>query len=500
MAEADILQVINISKRFIAVQALDDVSITFKQGEIHALVGENGAGKSTLSKIISGVYTQDSGKVLLKGEEISTGNPRKMQEQGIFMIPQDLGLLPQLSVMDNIFLGRENRKFGIIDKKQSRERCREILETIDIALDLDTKVGDLSLDQQQFVALARVLSADAEIIILDESTATLSEGEVENLFDILKKLKKEGMTMIYISHRLEEIFELCDTVTVLKDGKLVKTAAVSETNRDDLIVNMVGRSLSKTFPSKLESTPTEEDCIIKLEDFSVPEKLFSINLDIYKGEILGIGGLAGMGQTVLVNAIFGNEKVISGSLYFEDKKIDHITPSASIERGIYYISSDRRAEMLFMPRSVQENISIATMGDRNTAGVINKKEDRQVVEKQIAAFNIVSAGRDQPVMYLSGGNQQKVILARWMVQTPKVLILDEPTQGIDVGTKEDIYKTMRSLAEDGIAIIVVFSDMIELLGMCDRIAVLAEGRLSRVFTGKEATEEKVVAASCVQAC
>jgi ribose transport system ATP-binding protein len=500
MAEKNILQVEHISKRFIGVQALDDVSISFKKGEIHALVGENGAGKSTLSKIISGVYTQDSGDIFLKDKAITSGNPRKMQEKGIFMIPQDLGLLSQLSVMDNIFLGKENRKFGIIDKKKSRERCKQILETIDIALDLDTKVGNLSLDQQQFVALARVLSADAEVIILDESTATLSEGEVENLFEILKKLKNDGMTMIYISHRLEEIFELCDTVTVLKDGQLVKTMAVSETNRDDLIVKMVGRSLSNTFPEKRKSIPTEKDCIIKLENFTVPEKLFSINLNVYKGEILGIGGLAGMGQTVLVNALFGNEKNISGKIYYEGLLVEHITPSASIDRGIYYISSDRREEMLFMPRSVQENIAIATMGDRNTFGVINKQADRKVVEEQIKAFNIISAGKDQPVMYLSGGNQQKVILARWMVETPRVLILDEPTQGIDVGTKEEIYKTMRGLAQDGIAIIVVFSDMIELLGMCDRIAVLAEGRLSQVFTSDEATEEKVVAASCVHAC
>ena len=493
MENNEILKINNVIKNFIGVKALKGVSLSLKKGETHALVGENGAGKSTLNKVICGVHDYDSGEIIYKGKRLPRGNPIVVQELGIFMIPQDLGLIPKLSVMQNILLGREYGKMGIVDLKTSREVCTNIMKNIGTELDLDTPVEDLTIDQQQFVAIARVLSANAELIILDEPTSTLSENEVENLFRIIQNLKKQDISIIYISHRLDEIFQIADTVTILKDGNLVTTVSVKETSKSEIINNMVGRNISNTFPSKREKL--SQDCFMRLNNISVTNRISNVNLDIMRGEILGIGGLVGMGQSELLNSIFGNIPISEGYIDFEGKEIKKASPSLSINNGVYFISSDRRNEMLFMCRSIKENISIATLDDYQRFGIINQRFEAKTVNEQINKYELAISDLNQEVQYLSGGNQQKSILSRWLIHEPKLLLLDEPTQGIDVGAKEDIYRNLRELADKGIAIVVVFSDMIELLGMCDRIAVMYEGRITRLFNIKEATEEKIMAAA-----
>jgi len=493
MEEKEILKLNNISKRFIGVQALKNVSVGFKKGEIHALVGENGAGKSTLSKIISGAYEANTGNMVFKGKTLPQGNPIKTQHLGIFMIPQDLGLIPRLSVMQNIYLGRERNKAGFLDLRYLRNNCEKILDDIGIDLDLDMEVQKLSIDEQQFVAIARVLSANAELIILDEPTATLSESEVEKLFRIMESLKSKGITMIYISHRLDEIYKIADRVTILKDGIHVKTGRVADISKDELIKNMVGRTLSSTFPAKRDMPSSTR--VLKLNSVSLAHKLHAIDLEIMEGEILGIGGLIGMGQTALLNAIYGSQHINEGYFEYNGERYNRVNPAKAIKMGITYISSDRRGEMLFINRSVKENVSISTLKDYQRAGVISALEENRAVDSKIKEYNIMVSNREQEIQFLSGGNQQKTILARWMIHEPRILLLDEPTQGIDVGTKEDIYNSLRDLANKGVAIIVIFSDMNELLGMCDRIAVLYEGRLIKVFSSEEATEEKIMAAA-----
>ena len=493
MENSEILKVINVSKTFIGVKALNNVCMNLLKGEVHALVGENGAGKSTLCKIICGVHGYDSGEIIFKNNSLPKENPKKIQDLGIFMIPQDLGLIPNITAMQNIFLGRESRKMGIIDLKHCRKMSQDILDDMGVKLDLDAEVNQLPIEQQQFVAIARVLSAKAELIVLDEPTSTLSESEVHNLFRIISNLKKKGITIVYISHGLEEIFQIADRVTVLKDGFFIKTSEISKTNKDDLVRDMVGRPLSNVFPLKRKEK--KDKCIMSLKNVSVTGKLHNLNLDIVAGEVLGIGGLVGMGQTALVHAIFGREKINEGTIIFENKKLGKITPSKAISEGINFISSDRRGEMLFMCRSIQENISIATLKSRQKYGTIDFKSELKAVKAQIDEYKIASSGKNQEVQFLSGGNQQKTILARWLIRKPKVLLLNEPTQGIDVGTKEYIYKKIRELANEGLAIVIIFSDMMELLGMCDRIAVMYEGRISKIFSETEATEEKIMQAA-----
>lgn len=494
MKNREILKVKHITKSFSGVTVLKDVSLTLKKGETRALVGENGAGKSTLNKIICGIYDYDSGEIEYEGRTLPKGNPVKMKELGFFMIPQDLGLMHNLTVMQNILLGREYTKVGLIDLQRSRDICGTILGDIGIDLDLDTPVGELSIDQRQFVAIARVLYANANIIIMDEPSATLSKSEVEDLFRIIRNLKQQNITIIYVSHKIEEIFEIADSITILKDGNLIQTASKEAVTKDEVINKMVGRTLSKIFPEKKVDARKEQ--IMSLENVSVKDRIHNVSLDIRRGEILGLGGLVGMGQTSLLNTIFGVLKTDSGIISLGNKRIKSMDPAYAISHGIYYVSSDRHSEMLFLCRSVRENISIATIRDYKNLFGLNPDKERVIVNSKINEFNIVVASKEQEVQFLSGGNQQKVVLARWLVNKPKILLLDEPTQGIDVGTKEDIYKVLRELADEGIAIVVVFSDMIELLGMCDRIAVLAEGRLSRIFSREEATEENIVAASC----
>ncbi|MCL6087885.1 MAG: sugar ABC transporter ATP-binding protein [Actinobacteria bacterium] len=493
MEEQKILKIKNVTKSFSGVTVLRNISLTLNKGETRALVGENGAGKSTLNKIICGVYNYDSGTIEYKGEILPKGNPIKMKELGIFMIPQDLGLMYNLTVLQNILLGREYRKLGVIDLKRSKNICKKILDDMGIKLDLDTTVKELSIDQRQFVAIASVLHANADLIIMDEPTATLSKGEVKNLFRIINNLKQQNITIIYVSHKINEIFEIADNVTILKDGSLVETTSIKDISKDKVINKMVGRTLSNIFPEKRKDLP--KNMLMRLENVSARDHIYNINLDIMKGEILGIGGLVGMGQASLLKAIYGILKIDSGSITFENKKFQNISPAYSIKQGIYFVSSDRANEMLFLCRSVKENVSFSTLSDYRKVIGLDLEKEKKIVDSKIGEFNIAVANRDQEVQYLSGGNQQKVILARWLINKPKLFLLDEPTQGIDVGTKEDIYKNLRRLSNEGIAIVVVLSDMIELIGLCDRIAVMYEGKITKVFQNIEITEEKIMIAA-----
>jgi len=493
MENNEILKISNITKNFTGVRALNDVTMSLLKGEIHAIVGENGAGKSTLCKIVCGVYGYDKGSIIFNNVVLPNGDPQKIKELGISMIPQELGLLPKLTVLQNIFLGNEKGRAGIIDTKKSIKISNDILSDIGIKLNLNTEIARLSLDQQQFVALARVLATDAKLIIFDEPTSTLSSEEANNLFNIINQLKKKGITIVYISHRLEEIFSFADRVTVLKDGVLVSTEIVKKTNKEEIIIKMVGRELLKTFPEK--SRIMDKVPVLRLENLTLKNKLKNISFEAYKGEILGIGGLVGMGQVDLVNVIFGNEKITSGSIFLNERLIKSIDPSKAIKIGINFLSSDRRGDMLFMNRSVKENISIGTLKYRQKMGFINMKSEKGIVNNKIKELNIITPNIEQEVQFLSGGNQQKIILSRCLIKKPEVLLLDEPTQGIDVGAKEEFYRVIRQLADEGLTIIVIFSDMIELLGMSDRILVMHEGKISAILNSEEASEEKIIKAA-----
>ena len=390
-----------------------------------------------------------------------------MQELGIFMIPQDLGLIPKLSVMQNILLGREYEKMGIVDLKTSRKACTNIMNNIGTELDLDTPAEDLSIDQQQFVAIARVLSANAELIILDEPTSTLSENEVENLFRIIRNLKKQDISIIYISHRLDEIFRIADTVTILKDGNLVTTVSVKETNKSEIINNMVGRNISNTFPSKREKL--SQNCLMRLNNISVTNRI-----------------------SELLNSIFGNIPISEGYMDFEGKEIKKVSPSLSINNGVYFISSDRRNEMLFMCRSIKENISIATLDDYQRFGIINQRLEAKTVNEQINKYELAISDLNQEVQYLSGGNQQKVVVGKWLLTKPKIFIMDEPTKGIDVGAKREIYNLINGLATEGNSVLFISSEMEELMGICDRILVMKKGKICGDLERKDFSQEAII--------
>lgn len=486
-----ILEMRNISKSFAGVQALKDVSIRCQPGLVYGLVGENGAGKSTLMKILAGAYSSDAGEIVYKGELRDHASTAEIIESGISIIYQELALVRQMSVAENIFLGREpRRRLGVLDLKTLHERSSALLDRLGIELDLQLPVSELTIAQQQLVEIAKALSQNADLIVMDEPSAILAGSELDQLFRIIESLKAQGVTVIYISHRLEEVFRIADEVTVLKDGELVATRPIDELDRATLVEYMVGRPLDEVFP---QTAHEQGEQVLVAEDVSTDTILDGVSLELYAGEILGIAGMVGSGRTELARALFGADALTSGAIRLVGKNsAKWSNPAQAIGAGLVLAPEDRKAHGLFTALSVRINVTITILSTLTRFGVLKRAAEDEVVQGAQKRLSIVMSSADQETQFLSGGNQQKVVLAKWLSTDPAVIILDEPTRGVDVGAKFEIYKLMRELNDRGIAIVMISSELPEIIGMSDRIMVMNDGKVAGELTREEAGEARII--------
>ncbi|TFE23394.1 sugar ABC transporter ATP-binding protein [Cohnella luojiensis] len=486
-----LLEMKGIDKSFSDVKVLQQAQFSLDSGEVHALMGENGAGKSTLMKILNGIYARDGGTVNVKGAEQSLSTPSAAQQLGIVMIHQELNLIPHLTVMENIFLGREFT-YGptkLIDWRKMKRESTRFLSQLGLAIDPDTVVEELSVGQQQMVEIAKALSKNTEILVLDEPTAALTDREIEALFHVIASLKKSGVGMIYISHRMEEIFRICDRITVMRDGRYVGTERVAETDMDQIVKMMVGREIKDRFP-KVDITLGEDK--LNVAGLSRKGVLHDISFSVRAGEIVGIAGLMGAGRTELAKALFGVDPIDRGTISVNGKPTSIRKPIDAIRAGIALVTEDRKDEGLLLPMSVSDNLSMPNLATVSNLGILSGAKERELSDKMMKSLFIKASSGAQPVGSLSGGNQQKVVIGKWLATNPQVLILDEPTRGVDIGAKKEIYDLMNKLAADGVAILMISSELPEVLGMSDRILVMHEGKITGQFSKKEATQENIM--------
>ncbi|SIQ72306.1 ribose ABC transporter ATP-binding protein [Aeromonas sp. RU39B] len=487
-----LLELTGITKQFPGVKALDEAGLRVYPGRVMALLGENGAGKSTLMKVLTGIYQADAGTITYRGQPVAFRGPRESQDQGISIIHQELNLLPELSIAANIFLGREPRtRFGSIDHKQLRERSANLLTRLGVRHGPDTRLGDLSIGEQQMVEIAKALSFDASVIIMDEPTDALTDTETEQLFVVIRELRAQGCGIVYISHRLKEIFEICDDVTVLRDGKWIGECPVSSLDEDRLIEMMVGRRLDEQYPHLSRAPGAVTLQVNNIRGPGVKEASFTL----HEGEILGFSGLMGSGRTELMKLIYGAVRPSAGTLQLGGKPLAHRSAADGLAAGIAYISEDRKGDGLVLPLSVRENMTLCALREFVRGIHIDGAAERQAVGDYIRLFNIKTPSAEQPIRLLSGGNQQKVAIAKGLLTRPKVLILDEPTRGVDVGAKKEIYQLINEFKKGGLSVIIVSSEMPEVLGMSDRIMVMHEGRISAELNRNEANQERLMAAA-----
>ena len=497
-----ILEMRDITKTFPGVKALSDVNLTVEEGEIHAIVGENGAGKSTLMKVLSGVYPSGTydGKIIFRGKECQFRGIHDSERVGIVIIHQELALVPMLSINENIFLGNEHASYGVIDWDANETRTRELLKKVGLSEDPRTLITNIGVGKQQLVEIAKALSKEVKLLILDEPTASLSEKDSQGLLDLLLEFKKQGLTSILISHKLNEVQRVADHVTIIRDGKTIETLAQSDVSEDRIITSMVGRSLDDRFPPR---SPRIGDVVFEVKDWSVYHPIHTerqvikgIDLNVRKGEVVGIAGLMGAGRTEFAMSIFGRSygRRITGDVLLHGKKVDVSTVGRAVEQGIAYATEDRKTYGLNLIDHIKHNISIAHLDGVSKNGVIDDLREIDVANEYRAKTNIRSSSVYQKTGNLSGGNQQKVVLSKWLFANPEVLILDEPTRGIDVGAKYEIYTIIARLAAEGKAIIVISSEMPELLGISDRIYVMNEGLMVGEMAASEASQEKIMRA------
>lgn len=494
-----ILEMRNITKEFPGVRALDEVTFRVKRGEVHALVGENGAGKSTLMKVLSGVYPYGtySGEILLNGKAQSYYSIKDSERAGIAIIYQELALVKQMNICENIFLGNEIAARGVIDWERAFVETDRLLKEVRLNINPETRIINLGIGQQQLIEIAKAISKRADLLILDEPSAALTESETENLLQILRELKEKGVTCIYISHKLNEVMDIADTITILRDGKTICTEDKKDMDENKIISKMVGRELTQRFPRK-EHFPGEVVMEVKnwkVHDPELPEKVLidKVSFTVRKGEILGIAGLMGAGRTELVMSIFGAYGVKNtGEIYLDGRKIKIKNPRDAIKQGISYLSEDRKRFGLVLMMDIKNNIILSSLSDISRLGVINENEAIMHTDKYTSGLRIKTPSIEQKTGNLSGGNQQKVVLGKWLMTTPRVLILDEPTRGIDVGAKFEIYNIMNELVDQGVCIIMISSELPEILGMSDRILVMHEGVVSAEMDWKEASQERVI--------
>src|SRR5215211_7053378 len=491
--QTPILEVRRVTKRFPGVLALDDVSFELRPGEVRALVGENGAGKSTLIKVMTGVYSPDEGEVFFKGEEVSFSDPRESQAVGISTIYQEINLIPLLSVAQNVFLGREPRNtFGLIDVNRMNREAAEILERYGIRADVTAPLHSLGLGVQQMVAIARAISVVTGSVIMEEPTSSLEAREVETLFGVIRQLREEEVGVIYVSHRLDELYEICDRVTVLRDGRVAHTGELAELSRVQLIAHMLGRELSEVEKEGAtgfgEEHEAAEEPVLQAQDLTQHPRLRDISFDVRPGEVVGLAGLLGAGRSETAKAIFGAEPVDSGALEVDGESVKMGSPAAAIKAGVAFLPEDRKLEGIIPDLSVRENIVAAALPGLARAGIVSTKAQDELAEEFIESLGIKASSPDQPVRELSGGNQQKVLLARWLCMNPKVLILDEPTRGIDVGAKAEIQKLVDDLAVKGLGVILISSELDEMTEGSDRVVALRDGAVVGLLSKEEITE------------
>jgi ribose transport system ATP-binding protein len=490
-----------ISKTFPGVKALDGVNLQIRQGEVLALAGENGAGKSTLMKILTGVYAPDpGGKILVEGNEIEMRDGNHARALGIGIIYQELSVVENLSVAENLFLAREPlNRVGLLDRPRMEREAKAMLETIELDVDPSTRVSELSVGQQQMVEIAKALAHQSKVIIMDEPTASLSHHETRTLLQLIKRLRERDIAVVYISHRLEEIFELADHVTVLRDGRTVDTSPIAEVTRDSLVRMMVDRELSDLYPGSASSHATGVP-VLEVRDLSLratkgaEARIRDIDFTLHRGEILGVAGLVGSGRTEIMEMIFGI-RPCTGSIAVDGKSVSIRNPHDAIEHGIGFVTEDRKAQGLVLGMNVRENFSLTHLKRYSPFQFLQRAKEDESCKQFVRSLGIKTPGTEQKVVNLSGGNQQKIVIAKWVARNPKVLIVDEPTRGIDIGAKAEVHALLARLASQGIGIIVISSDLLEVLAVSDRILIVREGRLNGEMTRAEATQERVMAAA-----
>ncbi|EEG73712.1 sugar ABC transporter ATP-binding protein [[Clostridium] hylemonae] len=478
-----------IEKSFNTVKVLHGVDLILRKGTVHALMGENGAGKSTLMKVLAGIHKCDAGTVTVKGKSVDIQSPKHSQALGIAMIHQELSPVPEMTVAENIYLGREPGGRLFVDYAAMYRQTEELLESLKVHISPKEKVGSLKVADQQLVEIAKAISLNAEIIIMDEPTSAITDKEVDNLFSIIRDLKDQGKGIIYISHKMDEIFQISDDITVLRDGQYVNTWKAEEIDNNILIKNMVGRELTEIFP---KSEVPISDTILEVRNFTLGNKFQDISFKVKRGEIYGIAGLVGAGRTELMHALFGLDRPDKGEIIFDGKPLHIRKPKDAIREGIAYVTEDRKQEGLVLEMSVGQNISLASMKELSRGLFINEREENSLVKDEIERLRIRLHSPRQLVKSLSGGNQQKVVLSKWMIKNPKLLILDEPTRGIDVGAKSEIYKLMCEYAARGNAIIMISSEMPEVMGMADRMLVLSNGKVGGELNRSEFAQESIM--------
>lgn len=485
----EILSMDHISKHFGGVYALDDVSLNLYEGEVHVLCGENGAGKSTLMKILSGNYQEDTGTICVNGRQVVISSPEVAEQLGISIVHQELSLSPTVTVAENMFMGREFRKFGFINKRQMAENSKEFLDIVKADINPNELTGTLTVAKKQLVQIAKSLSSDARIIILDEPFSSLSEEDSENLFRVMRSLKEKGISIIYIDHRIDNFFKIGDRVTVLRDGRKICTDHIHNLTKDSIIKMMVGRDVENIYVK--DSCPQNDVCFEAKGLTS--NKIHDISFQVRKGEIYGLGGLVGAGRTEIVNAIFGIDKLKKGEIVLNGKSIKIRSSNDAVKQGIAYVSEDRKNKGLVQIKSVRYNASLVCLKDFSRKGFMLHGKEEETVNEYVRKLNIKTSGNGAIISSLSGGNQQKVVLAKWLImKNLKVFLLDEPTRGIDVGAKLEIYKLINEMARAGIAIILITSELQELLALCDRISVVRNGKISGTLSRDEATQESVM--------
>lgn len=484
-----ILKVSNLSKRFGGVQALKDISLEVRYGEVHALVGENGAGKSTLMNILGGIIHRDTGEIIYKGKSVAFANPMESIKAGVAIIHQELAVLPSLNVIDNMFMGRMESKGGVISWKRMEALTRQYLQQVGLDIDPYTVIRDLPISQRQLIEIAKAVSMNASLIIMDEPNSSLSESDTERLFKVIEQLKQNNVSIIYVSHKIKEVLRISDRISVLRDGHYIGMADKNEATVDSIIEMMVGRKIkikSRTAASRSDIP------LLQVENLS-GEGFHDISFTLYRGEILGFAGLVGAGRSEVARAIFGDLKIHSGRTLLEGKPVRFTLPKDAISAGLAMVQEDRKVLSLFMDMPILHNISMANLPKMAQSGFVKAREESETTNNFVKRLNIKLSEAHAPVNSLSGGNQQKTVLARWLATNPRLLILDEPTHGIDVGAKSEIYDLMRSLADSGMGIILISSELPEVMAMSDRIVVMQEGRLAGILDRTEATENKIMA-------
>jgi len=488
------LQMEGISKVFPGVQALKDVTFEVARGEIHALVGENGAGKSTLMKILTGALDRDEGQITLRGQSVEISTPADAQTLGISMIHQELSLIPYLTVGQNIYLGREPqaRVPGFIDWPALYRHAQQLLDRLNVEVDARAEVQGLSIAQQQMVEVAKALSLNADLIAMDEPTSALTRRETGVLFDVMRSLKTQGVSLIFISHRLEEVFQIADRVTVLRDGQLIGTAPIAELDGDHIVRMMVGRELGEMYP---KTKVQRQEVVLEAVNLHDGRELHGVDLKLHRGEILGVAGLVGAGRTALAETLFGIRPAVAGEVRVEGRPVKLNSPGEAIRTGMGLVPEDRKLQGLFMNMAVRENIVLSAMDKVTAWGLVNFTRADRLAGEFVSKLDIRTPSLRQRVRNLSGGNQQKVIIARWLTLKPRVLILDEPTRGIDVGAKAEIHALMSQLAQEGVGVLMISSELPEVLGVSDRILVMREGCIAGEFTRDQATQDDIMRAA-----